>query len=149
MAIRSREIAQSVAPSRIVVIVLPRVQHGSDLGSEVNRSGERDPRRSAGYARADLSPPELRGASSGLRQCLNAVGAFLGPVIAIGLMLLTGGNFTLVFWGQSSRPFFFCVDYLRCRKRWPRASAALAIWLQSACAPGVALTVSPRTALRL
>ncbi|MDB5602306.1 MAG: major facilitator superfamily protein [Xanthobacteraceae bacterium] len=47
---------------------------------------------------ADLSPPELRGASFGLRQSLDTVGAFLAPLVAIGLMLLSGGDFTLVFW---------------------------------------------------
>ena len=47
---------------------------------------------------ADLSPAHLRGASFGLRQSLDTVGAFLGPLFAIGLMLLTVNNFTLVFW---------------------------------------------------
>ena len=47
---------------------------------------------------ADLSPPHLRGASFGLRQSLDTVGAFLGPLLAIGLMLLTLNNFTVVFW---------------------------------------------------
>lgn len=47
---------------------------------------------------ADLSPPELRGASFGLRQSLDTVGAFLGPLLAIGLMFLAANNFTLVFW---------------------------------------------------
>jgi MFS family permease len=47
---------------------------------------------------ADLSPPEVRGASFGLRQSLDTVGAFLGPLLAIGLMLVTLNNFTFVFW---------------------------------------------------
>lgn len=47
---------------------------------------------------ADLTPAPLRGAAFGLRQTLDTVGAFLGPLIAIGLMLLTQDNFTLVFW---------------------------------------------------
>jgi MFS family permease len=47
---------------------------------------------------ADLSPPALRGASYGLRQTLDTVGAFLGPLAALGLMLWTGGRFTLIFW---------------------------------------------------
>jgi MFS family permease len=47
---------------------------------------------------ADLAPPELRGASFGLRQTLDTIGAFLGPLIAIGLMLLTANHFTFVFW---------------------------------------------------
>jgi MFS family permease len=40
----------------------------------------------------------VRGASFGLRQSLDTVGAFLGPLLAIGLMLLTVNDFTLVFW---------------------------------------------------
>ncbi|PWI49841.1 MFS transporter [Rhizobium phaseoli] len=47
---------------------------------------------------ADIAPPELRGASFGLRQSLDTVGAFLGPLIAIGLMWLTADHFQTVFW---------------------------------------------------
>ncbi|MDR2820090.1 MAG: MFS transporter [Desulfovibrio sp.] len=47
---------------------------------------------------ADLSPPELRGASFGLRQSLDTLGAFLGPLIATGLMLLLSNDFRMVFW---------------------------------------------------
>lgn len=47
---------------------------------------------------ADLSPVHLRGASFGLRQSLDTVGAFLGPLLAIGFMWLTLDNFTWVFW---------------------------------------------------
>jgi MFS family permease len=47
---------------------------------------------------ADIAPSELRGASFGLRQSLDTIGAFLGPVVAIGLMMLTADNFTIVFW---------------------------------------------------
>ncbi|GGH18987.1 MFS transporter [Alsobacter metallidurans] len=47
---------------------------------------------------ADLAPPELRGASFGLRQSLDTVGAFAGPLLAIGLMWLTGNHFHFVFW---------------------------------------------------
>jgi len=47
---------------------------------------------------ADLTPQHLRGASYGLRQSLDTIGAFLGPVVAIGLMALTANNFTTVFW---------------------------------------------------
>ncbi|HBD36258.1 MAG TPA: MFS transporter, partial [Cupriavidus sp.] len=37
---------------------------------------------------ADIAPAHLRGAAFGLRQALDTVGAFLGPLIAIGLMML-------------------------------------------------------------
>jgi len=47
---------------------------------------------------ADITPSDLRGASFGLRQSLDTIGAFIGPLLAIGLMLLTADNFTLVFW---------------------------------------------------
>ncbi|MCM2306394.1 MAG: MFS transporter [Sulfuritalea sp.] len=47
---------------------------------------------------ADLAPPELRGAAFGLRQSLDTVGAFLGPLLAMGLMLLWANDFRAVFW---------------------------------------------------
>lgn len=47
---------------------------------------------------ADLAPAHLRGASFGLRQSLDTVGAFLGPLAAIGLMVLTADSFRTVFW---------------------------------------------------
>ncbi|MGI6247459.1 MAG: MFS transporter [Pseudochelatococcus sp.] len=47
---------------------------------------------------ADIAPPELRGASFGLRQSLDTVGAFIGPLLAIGLMWLTADHFRTVFW---------------------------------------------------
>ena len=46
---------------------------------------------------ADISPAHLRGASFGLRQSLDTIGAFLGPLLAIGLMWLTD-HFSAVFW---------------------------------------------------
>jgi MFS family permease len=47
---------------------------------------------------ADISPGHLRGASFGLRQSLDTVGAFLGPLLAIILMWWTVDNFQAVFW---------------------------------------------------
>jgi len=47
---------------------------------------------------ADITPAQVRGASFGLRQSLDTIGAFLGPLIAIGLMWLTAESFRLVFW---------------------------------------------------
>lgn len=47
---------------------------------------------------ADLAPPEIRGAAFGLRQSLDTVGAFLGPLLGIALMLAWAGNFRAVFW---------------------------------------------------
>ena len=47
---------------------------------------------------ADIAPPEVRGAAFGLRQSLDTVGAFLGPLLAVGLMLLWANDFRAVFW---------------------------------------------------
>ncbi len=47
---------------------------------------------------ADIAPPEVRGAAFGLRQSLDTVGAFLGPLLAMGLMLLWANDFRAVFW---------------------------------------------------
>lgn len=47
---------------------------------------------------ADMTAPEIRGAAYGLRQSLDTVGAFLGPLLAIALMLLLAGDFRAVFW---------------------------------------------------
>ena len=47
---------------------------------------------------ADLTAPGQRGAAFGLRQSLDTVGAFLGPLIGMGLMLLWANDFRAVFW---------------------------------------------------
>jgi MFS family permease len=47
---------------------------------------------------ADIAPPELRGAAFGLRQALDTVGAFFGPLLAAALMLLWANDFRAVFW---------------------------------------------------
>jgi MFS family permease len=47
---------------------------------------------------ADIAPPHLRGAAFGLRQSLDTVGAFLGPLAAMALMLLWADDFRSVFW---------------------------------------------------
>jgi MFS family permease len=47
---------------------------------------------------ADIAPVHLRGAAFGLRQSLDTVGAFVGPLIAVGLMLLWSNDFRAVFW---------------------------------------------------
>lgn len=46
---------------------------------------------------ADLAPPEARGAAFGLRQSLDTIGAFAGPLIAIGLMLILANDIRAVF----------------------------------------------------
>jgi len=47
---------------------------------------------------ADLAPPAIRGAAFGLRQALDTVGAFAGPLAAIALMLAWNDDFRAVFW---------------------------------------------------
>jgi len=47
---------------------------------------------------ADLVPVSMRGAAYGLRQSLDTFGAFAGPLIAIGLMLLWANDYQAVFW---------------------------------------------------
>ena len=47
---------------------------------------------------ADITPPSIRGAAFGLRQSLDTVGAFAGPLLATGLMLAWANDFRAVFW---------------------------------------------------
>jgi MFS family permease len=63
---------------------------------------------------ADLSPPDLRGASFGLRQSMDTVGAILGPLAALGLMAVSSDNFRLVFWVAVLPAFvsFFLIAFL-------------------------------------
>lgn len=46
---------------------------------------------------ADLSPAHIRGASFGLRQSLDTVGAVIGPLSAFLLMAIVADNFRIVF----------------------------------------------------
>ena len=47
---------------------------------------------------ADLAPERRRGAAFGLRQSLDTLGAFIGPIAAIGLMWAFANDFRSVFW---------------------------------------------------
>ena len=60
---------------------------------------------------ADIAPPEMRGAAFGLRQSLDTAGAFLGPLLAMGLMLLWANDFRAVFWAATV-PALLCVALL-------------------------------------
>lgn len=57
---------------------------------------------------ADITPQEIRGAAYGLRQSMDTVGAFAGPLLAIVLMYATHNNFRLVFW-VATVPAIICV----------------------------------------
>ncbi len=47
---------------------------------------------------ADITPIEIRGAAFGLRQSLDTIGSFLGPLLAVGLMLAWANDFRAIFW---------------------------------------------------
>jgi MFS family permease len=46
----------------------------------------------------DLAPAAIRGEAYGLRQSLDTIGAFCGPLLAMGLMAIFADDFRLVFW---------------------------------------------------
>ena len=71
---------------------------------------------------ADIAPPELRGAAFGLRQSLDTVGAFVGPLLAVGLMLLWANDFRAVFW-VAAIPGFMAVALLMFGVREPAHAA--------------------------
>jgi MFS family permease len=73
---------------------------------------------------ADIAPAHLRGASFGLRQSLDTVGAFVGPAFAIGLMWLTANNFQAVFW-VAVIPAFLAVALLVFAVNEPERAAGL------------------------
>ncbi|HYQ37710.1 MAG TPA: MFS transporter [Pseudomonas sp.] len=60
---------------------------------------------------ADVAPAAIRGACFGLRQSMDTVGAFLGPLLAILLMLWSGANLTLVLW-FAVLPALLCIAML-------------------------------------
>lgn len=47
---------------------------------------------------SDITPEQSRGAAFGLRQALDTAGAFIGPLLAMGLMLVFANNYQMVFW---------------------------------------------------
>src|SRR2546428_2051002 len=47
---------------------------------------------------ADITPPELRGAAYGLRQSLDSVGAFFGPLLALVFMVWLANDIKAVLW---------------------------------------------------
>jgi MFS family permease len=47
---------------------------------------------------ADVTPAELRGQAFGLRQSLDTVGAFAGPLLAVGLMIILANDVRTIFW---------------------------------------------------
>lgn len=47
---------------------------------------------------ADVTPVDLRGRAFGLRQSMDTIGAFVGPLLAIGLMIMFANDMRSVFW---------------------------------------------------
>ena len=60
---------------------------------------------------ADIVPPELRGAAYGLRQALDSIGAFLGPLLAVVCMSWLANDIRIVLW-VAVAPGFLAVALL-------------------------------------
>ncbi len=60
---------------------------------------------------ANITPEELRGAAYGLRQSLDSVGAFIGPLAAVILMIWLADNIRAVLW-VATIPAFLAVALL-------------------------------------
>jgi len=59
----------------------------------------------------DIAPARIRGASYGLRQSLDTVGAFAGPLLAVAFMALLADDIPAVFW-VATIPAFIAVAIL-------------------------------------
>jgi MFS family permease len=84
---------------------------------------------------ADLTPPSLRGAAYGLRQALDSVGAFLGPLLAVALMLWLAGDIRAVMWFAvlpAAAAVLLLMSCLREPDDRPRASARAPLRLADA-----------------
>jgi len=72
---------------------------------------------------ADVTPPEQRGAAFGLRQTLDTVGAFAGPVLAMLLAAVFAGALRTVLW-VAVLPAFISVLVLWIGVREPKGQVA-------------------------
>lgn len=75
---------------------------------------------------ADLTAPEQRGAAFGLRQVLDTVGAFLGPLLAMGVMVWLAAGVRTVLW-LATVPAVIAVAILVLAVREPKASRPTAV----------------------
>jgi len=73
---------------------------------------------------ADLTPAAIRGASFGLRQALDTIGAVLGPLIAVAAIGCFAGDFRRTFW-LAAIPAAFCMLLLLVGVREPEAHAEI------------------------
>ena len=67
-------------------------------GADRRPDRQGNPRCAARCAGGRCHPVHLRGAAYGLRQSLDTVGAFLGPLLAVIIMLGWHDDFRLAFW---------------------------------------------------
>lgn len=72
---------------------------------------------------ADVTPAEIRGAAFGLRQALDTIGAFAGPLLAIVLMLQWTNHIRMVFWAAVV-PALLAIALLLAGVREPVAAAS-------------------------
>jgi len=90
---------------------------------------------------ADIAPPQLRGAAFGLRQSLDSVGAFVGPLLAIIFMIWFANDIKAVLW-VAVVPAFLAVFLLIIAVREPGSS-------EHAAGPGNRLTLTDARRLPL
>ena len=67
---------------------------------------------------ADITPPQLRGAAYGLRQALDSIGSFIGPMLAIACMIWFANDISAVMW-IAVPPAFIAVALLALYVREP------------------------------
>jgi len=72
---------------------------------------------------ADITPPALRGEAYGLRQSLDSVGAFLGPLLAVVFMAWLANDIRTVLW-VAVAPAFLAVALLVVGVREPERAEA-------------------------
>jgi MFS family permease len=70
---------------------------------------------------AEIAPAQLRGAAFGLRQALDSVGAFVGPLLAVVFMIRLSNNIKAVLW-VAVLPAFIAVILLIVGVREPASS---------------------------
>ena len=91
---------------------------------------------------ADLVPREMRGAAYGLRQSLDSVGAFVGPLLAVAFMAWLANDIKAVFW-VAVVPAFIAVALLVVAVREPEPAA-----LESGSRSRLTLADAKRLSLR-
>ena len=72
---------------------------------------------------ADITPPQMRGAAYGLRQALDSVGALIGPLLAVALMIWFANDIRKVMW-VAVVPAFISVALLLIYVREPERATA-------------------------